>query len=49
MGSGRLVGLVMLDLRKAFDSVDHGILLGKLEAMGVTCLSWFYSYLSGRS
>ena len=49
MGSGRLVGLVMLDLRKAFDTVDHGILLEKLGAMGVSCLPWFRSYLSGRS
>ena len=49
MGKGRLVGLVLLDLQKAFDTVDHGILLDKLGAMGVSDTSWFGSYLSGRT
>ena len=49
MGKGKLVGLVLLDLRKAFDTVDHGILLEKLRAMGVSCTPWFSSYLSGRT
>ena len=49
MGKGKLVGLVMLDLQKAFDTVDHGILLQKLEAMGVSSIPWFDSYLSGRT
>ena len=37
-----------MDLQKAFDTVDHCVLMHKWEAMGVLCTLWFYSYLSGR-
>jgi len=40
--------MIMLDLQKAFDTVDHSILFGKLELMGVKSAPWFKSYLSGR-
>ena len=44
------VHTVFLDAAKAFDRVDHTIMLSHLAEIGVsgTSLSWFWSYLSGR-
>ena len=41
---------VFLDIKKAFDSVSHKILLDKLKHLGITdtVLKWFTSYLSDR-
>ena len=35
MDKGKLTGAVFLDLSKAFDTVDHGCLLSKLNAYGI--------------
>ena len=35
ISNGKVVGMVMIDLCKAFDTVDFDILLSKLKAMGI--------------
>ena len=46
--NGKYVGMVLLDLQKAFDTVNHEILGNKLEAMGINFTEWIKSYLGGR-
>ena len=48
---GKMVGMVLIDLQKAFDTVNHSILLDKMGAMGIapSSVSWFRSYLSERA
>ena len=42
---------VILDLKKAFDTVDHKILLDKMHVYGIRrhMLRWFHIYLTNRS
>ena len=45
------VHVVFVDFRKAFDLVDHGVLLTKRAGMGITKSFWKWTqkYLSGRT
>ena len=46
-----MTGTVFIDLSKAFDSVNHEIILGELEQsnMSTSVINWFKSYLYERS
>ena len=48
---GMLTGMILIDLQKAFDTVDHGVFLKKLECLGFSdnCINWFKSYLENRT
>ena len=50
LDTGKVLVGVFLDLKKAFDTVDHKILVDKLFKYGVwgNILNWFKSYLSNR-
>ena len=50
MDDGKYTANIFIDLKKAFDTVDHDILLAKLKKYGVENLelAWFTSYLSNR-
>ena len=50
MDQGHFVGMVLLDLKIAFDTVDHGILIMKLTSLGLSqdVSRWFRAYLSDR-
>ena len=50
MDKGEITGAVFLDLSKAFDTVNHEILLRKLFYYGICGkeLTWFSNYLTNR-
>ena len=45
--NGRYTAMIFIDLKKAFDTVDHQILLDKMQFYGITgrAHKWFSSYL----
>ena len=48
--SGFYTGMILIDLQKAFDTVNHDILLKKMEFVGFSeeTTKWFKSYLSNK-
>ena len=48
--SGLHTGMILIDLQKAFGTIDHEILINKLEFLGFSknVILWFKSYLSNR-
>ena len=50
VGEGHIVGVLYVDLSKAFDTLSHSALLEKLKSFGITGDShnWFTDYLFNR-
>ena len=48
--SGLLTGMILIDLQKAFDTIDHNTLLLKMPSLGFSTevIDWYKSYLSSR-
>ena len=48
---GNVNAVIFLDLRKAFDTVGHDVLLAKLSLYGIqeSAYDWFKSYLNNRT
>ena len=48
--NGQIPAIIFLDIKKAFDTVNHDILIEKLNHYGIsgTVILWFINYLSGR-
>ena len=48
--SGFHTGMILIDLQKAFDTIDHNILLLKMPSLGFSreVIDWYKSYLSSR-
>ena len=50
LDQGKIIGAIFMDLSKAFDTIDHGLLLAKLEAYGFSenAASLLQSYVCNR-
>ena len=48
--NGRHMGMILIDLQKAFDTLEHKILLDKIKCKGFSdkTINWFNSYLTNR-
>ena len=51
LAEGHNTDIVFLDFSKAFDRVDHSVLLRKLSRIGIggSPLNWFRAFLAGRN
>ena len=49
--NGLYTGMILIDLQKAFDTINHSILLEKMNAIGFSkeVILWFKSYLEDRT
>ena len=49
-GTGSLVRVCLLDFSKAFDKIDHNVLINKLRDMNIhtVLVNWIIAFLSGR-
>ena len=49
--NGKHTGMILIDLQKAFDTLDHKILLDKMKCIGFSDkkIKWFHSYLTNRT
>ena len=45
-----MTGMILMDLQKAFDTIDHDIILEKIHCLGFSepTIQWFRSYLTNR-
>ena len=50
-GRGLYTGMILIDLQKAFDTINHDILLKKMDCVGFVpnVIKWFECYLSKRT
>ena len=51
LDEGKQTDMIYLDISKAFDSVNHNLLINKLQKLGFSCklLLWITDYLKDRS
>ena len=51
MDDGLLTGMVLIDLQKAFDTIDHEVFFSKMAHIGFSSdtINWYKSYLNNRT
>ena len=49
--NGMLTGMILIDLQKAFDTIDHEIFLSQMVHLGFSegTITWYKSYLTNRT